>query len=97
MDDTSWAGLQKLSRFKGVLRVLYASPPLPTAPVVSMGEVSATEGERLGKVLVEMKGEPEGQAILNTLQATGFAPPQAEALAALAERYAQEPKAEAPR
>ncbi|MGE0707026.1 MAG: phosphate/phosphite/phosphonate ABC transporter substrate-binding protein [Planctomycetota bacterium] len=93
VDDTAWAGLQKLSRFKDVLRVLYASPALPTPVVVSLGDVPAAEAERLGKVVVAMKQEQEGQAILSTLQATGFSAPQRDALAALVKTYAEEPGA----
>ena len=87
VDDTSWEGLQQLKRFKGVFRVLYASSPLPTAPVVSFRDVPESESKRLGEVLGGMKSDDEGRKILKTLQATGFAPPQREALAGLVARY----------
>ena len=87
VDDTSWEGLQELKRFKGVFRVLYASPPLPTAPVVSFGDVPESESKRLGEVLGGMKSDDEGRKILKTLQATGFGPVQREALEALVARY----------
>lgn len=88
VDDTSWEGLQELRRFKGVFRVLYASAPLPTAPVVSFGaDVPESESKRLGEVLGAMKDDDEGRKILKTLQATGFCSPQREALQALVARY----------
>jgi ABC-type phosphate/phosphonate transport system substrate-binding protein len=92
VDDTFWAGLQKLKRFKGVLRVLYASPELPTAPVVSFPGAPAAESAKLTKVLLAMGDDVEGKAILKTLQATGFGRPQDKALEALAAQYAAEIK-----
>lgn len=92
VDDTSWEGLQQLERFKGVFRVLYASPPLPTAPVVSFGDVPESESKRLGEVLEGMKKDDDGLKILKTLQATGFCSPQRDALAALVARYQGEGK-----
>lgn len=97
VDDTSWQGLQELKRFKGVFRVLYASPPLPTAPVVSFGDVPEAESKRLGEVLGGMKDDDEGRKILKTLRATGFCPAQRKALEALLIRYHGETPAEDPK
>lgn len=81
VDETTWSGLQKLRSFQGALRVLYASPALPTPPVVAFPGVGEEERDRLREALVSMPKDPEGARLLQTLQATGFRPVDEAALA----------------
>jgi hypothetical protein len=89
LEDTAWSELQKLATFRGALRAVFTSAPLPTPPVVAIG-VEPQDVERLRQVLTTMHDEPEGRELLGTLQLTGFAAPSTDGLAAAAEAYARE-------
>lgn len=90
VDDTTWAGLQRLKTFEGVLRVAYTSPDLPTPPVLAFPGTDPAEVGRLRAALEGMRDDPEGQQLLKTLQVTGFGGPEPEALDAAAKVYARE-------
>jgi ABC-type phosphate/phosphonate transport system substrate-binding protein len=84
VDAVTWSGLQKLPTFKGLLRVLYSSPALPTPPVVAFRGVEPARSEKLGAVLSSMgddENDDEGRRLLRTLQVTGFRLAQPDAMA----------------
>lgn len=87
VDSTAWRALQKLEMFKGVVRVLYKSPTLPTPPVVALRGVSEAEAKRLSDVLSGMKKDTEGKQLLKTLQLTGFQAASTKGLAAARVAY----------
>ena len=87
VDATVWSGLQQLKRYKGVFRVLYTSPVLPTPPIVRFRSADEKKSQALAKVLFEMKSHPEGAAIMKSLQVSAFTPPQTKRLAELVARY----------
>jgi hypothetical protein len=90
VDGTTWNGLQKLKTFRGVLRVLYTSPALPSPPVVAFRGVAPERGKKLAEVLAGMRKNDEGQRILKTLQTTGFQAADAKAIDAVVAAYARE-------
>ncbi|MBL4845543.1 MAG: hypothetical protein JKY65_08460 [Planctomycetes bacterium] len=87
VDATVWRGLQQLKRYKGVFRVLYTSPVLPTPPVVRFRSGDVKGSQALAKVLFGMKSLTEGAAIMKSIQVSAFTPPQAKRLAELVKLY----------
>ena len=87
VDGPTWEGLQQLKSFAGVLRVLATTDVLPTPPVVAFDGVDAERRARLTEVLTGMGRDPQGRALLETLQLTGFGPVDGPALDAAAARY----------
>lgn len=87
VDGPTWEGLQQLKSFAGVLRVLATTASLPTPPVVAFGDVPAADRARLAEVLSAMSADPEGKALLQTLQLTGFGAVPQEAFDAALARY----------
>lgn len=90
VDSITWAGLQKLKRFKGLLRVLHTSPSLPTPPVVAFEGASEEQIKKLGEVLGNMRADGEGKRILKTLQVTGFEVAPADVMSVAVAAYAKE-------
>ena len=72
LDGTQYRALTKRHIFEK-LRLLHTSPSVPTPPVtVVSSRVKSGFGRRLGKVLVGMAKDPEGQAVLKTFKIEGF-------------------------
>lgn len=55
------------------LSVWHTSPPIPSAPLVVFGELSADLMDRIKNTLLQMSKNPTGITILNELRLTGFA------------------------
>jgi hypothetical protein len=89
LDDDQILGLAKLPELKsGMLEKIWSSRPLPTPPVVSFtGNADKEDAKKLADVLLGMTKDPEGKAILETLQATGFNPVAPEAYAQVEKDY----------
>ena len=90
LEDSAWSELQKLATFKGSLRALASSAPLPTPPVVAFAGTDPQATARLTRALTELHASPDGRDLLGTLQLTGFATPDAAAYEAAAKAYAAE-------
>jgi len=90
LEDSAWSELQKLAAFKGSLRALASSAPLPTPPVVAFAGTDPQATARLAKALTGLHTSPDGRDLLGTLQLTGFAAPDAAAYEAAAKAYAAE-------
>ncbi len=90
LEDSAWSELQKLATFKGSLRALASSAPLPTPPVVAFAGTDPQATARLAKALTGLHASPDGRDLLGTLQLTGFAAPDAAAYEAAAKAYAAE-------
>jgi hypothetical protein len=56
------------------LQEIHQSPKLPTSPVVAFGPADQVV-ERLVRVLMDMRKDKEGLAVLEALQTDGFGPP----------------------
>ena len=74
LDGSAWTQLQQLKSFKGTVRALFESAPLPTPPVVSFATSNPDEVAALRKRLLALGEAPEGAALLETLQLTAFRP-----------------------
>lgn len=92
LEDAAWSELQKIASFREGLRAIYASPPLPTPPVVAIGAVDAADLERLRQALVAMHEDAAGRELLSTLQVTGFTAPTPEAVEAAISAYEAAPR-----
>lgn len=90
LEDSAWSELQKLAAFKGSLRALTSSAPIPTPPVVVFAGTDPQATARLTKALTGLHASPDGRDLLGTLQLTGFAAPDAAAYEAAAKAYAAE-------
>lgn len=81
LDGPAWEELQQLASFKGLLRELYQSEPLPTPPVVSCATSDPAEVAAVVKALEGLSQDDAGKKLLQTLQLTAFRGPETEALA----------------
>lgn len=90
VDSVTWTGLQRLKTFRGVLRVLYTCPALPTPPVVAFSGVAPERMDKLRNVLGNMQSDQEGMRVLKTLQVTGFVTPPENCMDAAVAAYEQE-------
>ena len=87
LEDAAWVELQKIASFRDELRALHTSPPLPTPPVVAIGEVDPADVERLRAALLAMHEDAAGRELLGTLQVTGFTAPAPDAMSAAVAAY----------
>lgn len=78
------------------LRVFWSSQELPLAAVVAFGEIKEDRCQALRKALfsfpknaAQVKNDPEGAKLLETIQSTGFVEPDAPAYEAAGKAYAR--------
>jgi ABC-type phosphate/phosphonate transport system substrate-binding protein len=89
LEDAAWTELQKLQAFREGVRALFTSAPLPTPPVVALGEVDPQDVERLRGALLGMNDDAEGRDLLTTLQVTSFVAPTPDAMQAAITAYGE--------
>lgn len=63
----------KKQEFKN-LKLIYTSPELPTARLVSFGNTNSETNKELQSILLKMKNSLKGNVILKNLRLKGFAP-----------------------
>jgi ABC-type phosphate/phosphonate transport system substrate-binding protein len=80
------------TQFEKKLRVLHTSDPLPTPPVVVVEKnVPSGFGPKLGRVLVGMTSDPEGQEVVRLFGVEGFELPGPNTWASLEKRIKSAP------
>lgn len=81
----------------GTLTTLWTSPPIPGAPLISVGKVPEGQAAAVTKAFLGMCSDPEGAELCDTMGVTGFDAQGAAALAAAVERCWTPAAAPAPR
>ncbi len=80
LDDFLVESLPAVKGAKEGLREVYVSAPVPTAPVVAIGDVApGADREAVKKGFLGLAAEPENRKLLEMLRSTGFREPDGKA------------------